>query len=99
MKIQRSVIASLILYSGLHLHFYDRSRTALRIQPYQTKETPQVIPIHSPSVAQSSKPTETKAGVEFKAGVKDYRITHYTLNYQTKENKYYKSNPNDTFQY
>src|SRR6476469_7484308 len=29
--------------------------------------------------------TETKAGVGFKAGVKDYRLTYYTPDYQTKE--------------
>nr|YP_009862972.1 ribulose-1,5-bisphosphate carboxylase/oxygenase large subunit [Anthoceros punctatus]YP_009863062.1 ribulose-1,5-bisphosphate carboxylase/oxygenase large subunit [Anthoceros agrestis]QKD76428.1 ribulose-1,5-bisphosphate carboxylase/oxygenase large subunit [Anthoceros punctatus]QKD76518.1 ribulose-1,5-bisphosphate carboxylase/oxygenase large subunit [Anthoceros agrestis] len=29
--------------------------------------------------------TETKAGVGFKAGVKDYRLTHYTPDYETKD--------------
>nr|YP_009193422.1 ribulose-1,5-bisphosphate carboxylase/oxygenase large subunit [Takakia lepidozioides]UPM51648.1 ribulose-1,5-bisphosphate carboxylase/oxygenase large subunit [Takakia lepidozioides]BAG50118.1 ribulose-1,5-bisphosphate carboxylase/oxygenase large subunit [Takakia lepidozioides]BAI66345.1 ribulose-1,5-bisphosphate carboxylase/oxygenase large subunit [Takakia lepidozioides] len=29
--------------------------------------------------------TETTAGVGFKAGVKDYRLTHYTPNYETKD--------------
>ena len=29
--------------------------------------------------------TETKAGAGFKAGVKDYRLTYYTPDYQVKE--------------
>lgn len=29
--------------------------------------------------------TETKAGVGFKAGVKDYRLTYYTPEYKTKD--------------
>ena len=29
--------------------------------------------------------TETKAGVGFKAGVKDYRLNYYTPDYQTLE--------------
>jgi ribulose-bisphosphate carboxylase large chain len=29
--------------------------------------------------------TETKASVGFKAGVKDYKLTYYTLEYQTKD--------------
>ena len=28
---------------------------------------------------------ETKESVGFKAGVKDYRLTYYTLEYQTKD--------------
>jgi ribulose-bisphosphate carboxylase large chain len=28
---------------------------------------------------------ETKSSVEFKAGVKDYRLTYYTPEYQTKD--------------
>jgi ribulose-bisphosphate carboxylase large chain len=29
--------------------------------------------------------TETKASVRFKVGVKDYRLTYYTSEYQTKD--------------
>ncbi|KAI3883423.1 hypothetical protein MKX03_031888 [Papaver bracteatum] len=29
--------------------------------------------------------TETKAGVEFKDGVKDYKLTYYTPDYETKD--------------
>jgi ribulose-bisphosphate carboxylase large chain len=29
--------------------------------------------------------TETKTGAGFKAGVKDYRLTYYTPDYQVKE--------------
>ena len=29
--------------------------------------------------------TETKAGVGFKAGVKDYKLTYYTPEYETKD--------------
>src|SRR5438876_1459445 len=29
--------------------------------------------------------TETKAGVGFKAGVKDYKLTYYTPDYETKD--------------
>ncbi|KAE9610967.1 Ribulose bisphosphate carboxylase large chain [Lupinus albus] len=30
--------------------------------------------------------TETKASVGFKAGVKDYKLTYYTPDYETKDN-------------
>ena len=40
--------------------------------------------------------TETKAGAGFKAGVKDYRLTYYTPDYQVKETDILSSFPYDS---
>jgi ribulose-bisphosphate carboxylase large chain len=62
------------------MFFYKIKKTYLSSRPHPCKSY-QLSCREGPMSPQ----TETKAGVGFKAGVKDYRLTYYTPDYQTKE--------------